>query len=309
MSIHCAVIGNPIKQSLSPIIHQYFARQTEIPLRYERIEGSFDGFEQEVINFFSQGGTGLNVTSPFKERAFVLAEKKTSRCLAAKAANTLWMKDGLLHADNTDGIGFMRDLSHYFQPMGKNILIIGAGGAARGLIDPLLAANPKLLTVANRNFERREALQHDYPKVRCVNIDDLQPDFDLVIHASAAGFDEEGLKLPEALLSNQPFCYDLAYKAVAIDLLLKPKSSPSTNNRPCGQAAGIREQAAGIREMEVVTLKQKECFFASILKQSTLFLDYIKNAGCDGIDGLGMLIEQAAESFFIWHGIRPSTIF
>lgn len=250
-----AVIGNPIKHSLSPFIHQHFAQQTGKQLIYEKVEGEEQIFEQQVSDFFVHDGKGLNVTLPFKQRAFSMAKKRTPRCQLAGAANTLWLYENQLNADNTDGIGLIRDLIGYIELQKKNILILGAGGAARGIIHPLLAMNPFSLTVANRTIEKALALQEDFPQVRCSSLDNISGEFDLIINATSASLGGEAITLPFKIISQKPFCYDLAYKQ----------------------------------------------------KEATPFVNYAKSMGCDAIDGLGMLVEQAGEAFFIWNGVMPET--
>lgn len=250
-----AVMGNPITHSLSPIIHQYFAHQMNIELTYEKIKGDEQQFEQQVSDFFIQDGKGLNVTLPFKQRAFAMAQKSTSRCQLAGAANTLWLQEKQLNADNTDGIGLIRDLTRYIELQGKNILILGAGGAARGIIHPLLASNPNIVTVANRTVEKLIELKSDFPQLRCSDLDNLSGDFDLIINATSASLEGKTISVPVHVISQKPLCYDLAYKQ----------------------------------------------------KEPTPFVDYAKNWGCDAVDGMGMLVEQAAEAFFIWNGVMPET--
>ncbi|BCA96958.1 shikimate dehydrogenase (NADP(+)) [Legionella antarctica] len=250
-----AVIGSPITHSLSPVIHQYFAHQMNVELEYKKIRGNEHRFEQQVSDFFIQDGKGLNVTLPFKQRAFALAQKKTFRCQLAGAANTLWLDEKQINADNTDGIGLIRDLNRYIELQGKNILILGAGGAARGIIHPLLEANPSSLTVANRTVEKVTELLGSFPQIKCSGLDNLSGDFDLIINATSASLDGKNISLPKYVMSPKPVCYDLAYKK----------------------------------------------------KEATPFVNYAKNWGCDAIDGMGMLVEQAAEAFFIWNGAMPET--
>ena len=251
-----AVMGNPISHSLSPLIHQLFAKQTGLTLTYEKIQIDLPRFEQQVSEFFTQGGKGLNITLPCKQQAFTISQKRTSRCLEASAANTLWMQEGYLYADNTDGIGLLRDLNRHVNIRDKKILLLGAGGAARGILGPLLAAYPAQLTIANRTLKKAQILQQDFPKTNYCTFDDLKhKQYDIIINATSASLDGKNLELPEQLMSTQPFCYDLAYK----------------KNQP------------------------------------TAFVAWAKRYDCRAIDGLGMLIEQAAEAFFIWHGIMPNT--
>lgn len=255
MSKRFAVIGNPVSHSLSPVIHQYFARQTDIKLTYEKVKGDEVLFEQQVSDFFIDHGKGLNITLPFKQKAFAMAQKRTTRCQLAGAANTLWLQENQLYADNTDGIGLINDLTHYLQLKDKKILILGAGGAARGIIHPLLAINPSVLTVANRTVAKAEELKNDFPLIKCTGFDNLSGAFDLIINATSASLEGATIFLPEHIMAQKPVCYDLAYK----------------KNEP------------------------------------TPFVTYARNLGCQAIDGMGMLVEQAAEAFFIWNGVRPET--
>ena len=251
MSNRYAVMGNPVEHSLSPLIHQLFARQTGCVLTYEKIQIDLSCFEQQVTQFFSQGGKGLNITLPCKERAFTLAEHVTPRCFKAKAANTLWHDADGLQADNTDGIGLLRDLAHYINLAAKRILLLGAGGAARGILAPLLAANPVELTLANRTSEKAHALiKNFFPATSC-SLAELSGEFDLVINATSASLSDQRLVLPEAIITPTTVCYDLAYQ----------------------------------------------------LKAPTPFVAWAQSQGCVAVDGLGMLVEQAAEAFLIWHGV------
>lgn len=250
-----AVMGNPIAHSLSPFIHQRFAEQTGIALNYEKILVPESDFEQQVGEFFAGGGKGLNITLPFKQKAFELAEGLTARCKAAKAANTLWFAEGMLQADNTDGIGLIRDLSNYGELAGKQLLVLGAGGAARGILGPLFAAEPAGLTLVNRNEERARALQTDFPQLKVYPLAELKTAYDLIINATSASLTADSLELPQSLLKSTTFCYDLAYA----------KAEP------------------------------------------TPFVQWAKEQGLQAADGLGMLVEQAAEAFYIWHGVRPDS--
>lgn len=255
LSQRYAVIGNPIAHSLSPIIHHYFAKQSNVSITYEKIKAEDRTFEQQVMDFFNQEGKGLNVTLPFKQRAFAMAQQQSPRCQQAGAANTLWIKEGQLHADNTDGIGFIRDLSRYLSVQNKRILILGAGGAARGIIHPLLNEHPATLIIANRTPAKAAALQLDFPQAQCINLHEVEGGVDMVINATSASLTEEFVALPLECMTAKPFCYDLSYKHHGI----------------------------------------------------TTFVQYARNLGCDAVDGLGMLVEQAAEAFYIWHGTHPET--
>lgn len=252
--VRCAVVGNPVAHSLSPQIHQHFAAQAGLSLTYEKIQGDSQHFESQVENFFNEGGRGLNITLPFKTRAFAMAKVTTSRCAEAKAANTLWMQAGLLHADNTDGIGLIRDLKHYIDLSNKTILLLGAGGAARGVLGPLLAAPIARLTLVNRTIERAYALKSDFPQIICLPMMALKEPFDVIINATSASLTDDDVGLPPFLIHKDTLCYDLAYSS-----------------------------------------------------RKTSFVSFALMRGCVGVDGLGMLVEQAAEAFVIWHGFRPET--
>jgi len=251
-SARYAVIGQPISHSLSPIIHQQFAAQFGIALTYDRIEGDENRFDDQVIAFFKAGGQGLNITLPFKERAFAMAEVSTKRCQQAKAANTLWMQNGRLHADNTDGVGLMNDLNRYVSLDNKYVIILGAGGAARGIIGPLLDAKIANLTVINRDQSKALALQQDFPSIQIATWETLART-DLLINATSAGLSGKPLAIPDRLWQSKPVCYDLSYAKTG----------------------------------------------------ATAFVAMAKQQGCIALNGLGMLIEQAAEAFKIWHGIKP----
>ncbi|MBL7481791.1 shikimate dehydrogenase [Legionella bononiensis] len=250
-----AVIGNPVEHSLSPLIHQQFAQQMNLPLTYEKIKGDDHSFEHQVLEFFNQGGKGLNVTLPYKKRAFELARVHTPRCTLAGAANTLWMKDAVLYADNTDGIGLICDLTRMFELRNKNILILGSGGATRGILYPLLEMKPDSLTVANRTVEKAKELQKAFPQIKITGLDLVHGDFDLILNATSASLEGHVLSLPEEIMRSRPLCYDLAYNQ----------------------------------------------------KGMTPFVRYARAFGCLAVDGLGMLVEQAAEAFYIWNEVKPST--
>lgn len=250
-----AVIGNPIAHSLSPEIHQAFARQCNIKLSYEKILCPLAHFNQEVTEFFATKGQGLNVTLPFKEQAFAIAEAATKTCRKAKAANTLWIHQGKLHADNTDAIGFIRDIKRHRNIEQANILILGTGGACRGVLAGLDTASIKKITIATRNAKKAETLIEDFPYINCLTYQELDDRYDLIIHATSARLREELPLLTQNLWKKSPFAYDLNYDRTKL----------------------------------------------------TPFLEQAQKNDCPGSDGLGMLVEQAAESFFIWHGLSPDT--
>lgn len=262
MTVRYAVFGNPIKHSKSPLIHTAFARQTDQALRYDAMLIPEDGFAEGVSSFLDDQGRGLNVTIPFKEEAWALAEQRSARAELAGAVNTLYRNhEGQLCGDNTDGVGLVTDIVANYggQIEGADVLILGAGGAVRGVLEPVLAAKPKRVVIANRTLSRAETLRDifaDYGDVSAVSFEQLQGEqFDLVINGTAASLQGEVPPLPDDLLKADAWCYDMMYGA-----------EPTAFN--------LWAEAHGAEKV---------------------------------IDGLGMLVEQAAESFFIWRGVRPAT--
>ena len=259
-----AVIGNPIAHSKSPQIHAAFARQTGQELSYEALLAPLDGFAQTVADFRAHGGRGLNVTVPFKLEAFALAEHHTARAQAAGAVNTLALgADGIL-GDNTDGAGLVRDLSANlnFALAGRRILLLGAGGATRGVLLPLLDSRPARLTIANRTVAKADALAALFAAragdtaLDACGFDALAGRrFDLVINATAASLADELPPLPPGLYAEGALAYDMMYAR-----------APTRFMR-----AALADGAARVA------------------------------------DGLGMLVEQAAESFTLWRGVRPDS--
>lgn len=252
------VMGSPIAHSLSPMLHTKFAAQTGRDLEYKTCLLDEAYFEQQVRDFFDAGGAGLNITSPGKERAFAMADIKTARCMTSRAANTLWIDSaGQLCADNTDGVGLVRDLNHKGIKLdGARILVLGAGGAARGILPALLAENPSVITIANRTVSRAEALVQELgsDKLSYIPFDAVAGSYDLILNAMASSA-FPGFSLSN--LSAHPLCYDLNYDTTGI----------------------------------------------------TPFVAWAKKAGFKAVDGFGMLVEQAAEAFFVWHDVRPETTF
>jgi shikimate dehydrogenase len=257
-----AVVGHPIEHSRSPLIHQLFARQTGQNITYERIDAEPAAFETAVRGFGAAGGKGMNVTVPHKEAAFELVDELSDRAQAAGAVNTISIERGRLRGDNTDGVGFMRDLvtNHRQRVEDRSVLVLGAGGAARGILGPLLAAKPRAIVLANRTPERARDLvaQLGAPArletAAFANLAEL-PAFDIVINATSAGLHGEVPPFPASLVNDKTFCYDLVY--------------------------GVNE---------------------------TPFVHWALQAGAgQAVPGWGMLVEQAAESFFIWRGVRPDT--
>lgn len=252
-----AVIGNPVAHSKSPLIHAAFAQQTGQDLRYERVPARPDGFAVEVKRFRAAGGRGLNVTIPFKEEAFALANEVSDRAKAAGAANTLSFEDGGIIADNTDGVGLVRDIAVNcgYGLKGRRILVMGAGGAARGILGPLKQQEPAYLAIVNRNLPKARVVGQGFSISDVFSYTQLRDKrFDVIINATASGLGDGLPPLPPGLFSGT-FVYDLMYGAAALP-----------------------------------------------------FLRYARDDGAAGVmDGLGMLVEQAAESFYVWRGIRPQT--
>jgi len=213
-----ALVGHPVHHSRSPLIHQLFAQQTEEQVSYELIDADEEHFEAAVRDFKAAGGKGLNVTVPHKQRAFRLADELGEEASRAKAVNTLSFRNGIIRGDNTDGIGFMRDLTLNLERevQGRRVMILGAGGAARGILGPLLDADPAELWLANRTLERAETLKQELTELTDINLcefdelGDLRP-FDIVINATSAGLKGEALPFPGQLVGADSFCYDLTY--------------------------------------------------------------------------------------------------
>ena len=258
-----AVFGHPVAHSLSPRIHAAFGRQAGVALRYEAIDVEAAGFAAALAAFAARGGSGANVTLPLKEAAFALCAEASERARRAGAVNTLVRReDGAWHGDNTDGSGLVRDLTqrHGLDLRERRTLLLGAGGAARGVAPALLDAGIGELTIANRTSARADALADalgDPARVHVRYLDDLaaQGEFDLVVNATSATRGGELPALPMAQVGPRSVAVDLSYGDAAIP-----------------------------------------------------FLAWARAAGCrQSVDGLGMLVEQAAESFRIWHGVRPET--
>ncbi|QIO04812.1 shikimate dehydrogenase [Acinetobacter shaoyimingii] len=216
MTKQFAVIGNPIEQSRSPELHHAFAKKTGIDLNYVKRFAELNEFENSVQEFFQNNGAGMNVTVPFKERAFNLCDELTARAKIAKAVNTLWKKDGKLHGDNTDGQGLVDAIHALDWSLDESsILILGAGGATRGVIYPLVQAGAKKIVIANRTLSRAEQLVNDLQSavptttLLACGLDQLQGQFDLVINATSASLTGDTLTLPDALQFK--YAYEMAY--------------------------------------------------------------------------------------------------
>jgi shikimate dehydrogenase len=249
-----AVIGNPVAHSKSPWIHGEFARATGQEIDYGRIEAPLGGFAAAVDAFRAAGGTGLNVTLPFKQDAYRYCASTAPRAAAAHAVNTLAFGENAF-GDNTDGVGLIRDVeANLGEPLaGKAVLLLGAGGAAQGVLGALLEARIARLVIANRTLERARTLAARFPGVIASPYDTLQGDFEIVINATSAGLSGAPLPLPRGVLRRGMLAYEMVYG------------------------------------------------------RDTPFLAAARSAGARASDGLGMLVEQAAESFFLWRGVRPET--
>lgn len=261
MTDRYAVIGNPIAHSKSPALHAAFARQCGQDIRYEAILGPLDGFRASVEAFRQAGGRGMNVTVPFKVEALALADTLTERARLAQAVNTLRFDADGIFGDNTDGIGLVHDIQQRlgFAIGGKRVLILGAGGAARGSVLPLAEAGPARLVIVNRTQAKAEALRAQFAGVAAVDVEPCDglagQRFDLVINATSAGLHGESLPLPAGIFAPGALAYDMVYGNTETPFMLAAR-------------------ALGASRVS---------------------------------DGLGMLVGQAAESFFLWRGVRPDT--
>ncbi|WP_174625795.1 shikimate dehydrogenase [Candidatus Methylobacter favarea] len=257
-----AVFGQPIAHSKSPLIHQIFAQQTGQSLDYEAHEVSAELFSSAAETFFAEGGKGLNCTVPLKELAWAFADCKTERARLGKAVNTLSVQaDGSVLGDNTDGCGLVRDLliNHALMLTGARILILGAGGASRGIIAPLLEQSPRSIVIANRTVSKAIDLAGEFQDRGAIagcGFNALNhSQFDLILNATSASLSGRLPPLEAGLLAENGVCYDLAY-----------------GDAPTAFVRWGRE-----------------------------------NHAFKSLDGLGMLVEQAAEAFYIWRGVHPET--
>lgn len=260
MSDRYAVIGRPINHTKSPLIHGLFAEVTGQDLTYAAIEGSLEDFAGDVQRFRQGGGRGMNVTAPFKVRAFELADSRSQRASLARAANALKFEDGQVFAENFDGIGLLRDIEHNLGvPLaGRRVLLLGAGGAVRGAVLPFLAAGPARLLLVNRDLAKARTLALEVEDARldvCAYEDLPGQAFDVVVNATSASLSGELPAIDGALFAQASLAYELAYG-----------------------------------------------------KGLTPFLRLAREAGVARLaDGVGMLVEQAAEAFEWWRGVRPPT--
>ena len=239
-----AVIGNPIAHSRSPFIHHAFAKQCGLSVVYERLLAPIDAFSTYVERFFDEGGLGLNVTVPFKEDAYRLAQNHLSeRARLAAAVNTLWKKDGVIHGCNSDGMGLLNDLIRLgFDPKNRRILMVGAGGAARGCLLPLLEAHCSELRVINRTPERAQALITDLlavrpeykTRLRSGSLDDIDGQWDIVINATSASLSQQAPSLNDLRFAPDALAYDMVYGTEPTAFMLQ------------SQCQGARFQADGL---------------------------------------------------------------
>lgn len=257
------VFGNPIAHSKSPLIHGLFAEQTKQDIDYQKVLAPIDGFEETVRGFMAAGGKGANVTVPFKLEAFAMCDVLSERAKIAGAVNTLSFQEGKIIGDNTDGAGLVRDIvvNAGFIIQDKRVLLLGAGGASRGALLPILSQQPKELVIANRTRSKAEELKQLATsmselrtEVTAASWEEVDGQFDLLINATSSSLQGERLPLASTVFGKQSLAYDMMYGA-----------------------------------------------------ELTVFLQTAQDAGAQVRDGLGMLIEQAAEAFYVWRGIRPET--
>ncbi|HEX4585770.1 MAG TPA: shikimate dehydrogenase [Burkholderiaceae bacterium] len=252
-----AVVGNPIGHSRSPEIHRLFAQATQQPITYERLEGPLDGFEEFALGLRDSGYLGLNVTIPFKLDASKLADSLTARARLAGAVNTLKFDEDTIFGENTDGIGFVRDITNRlgFKVTNAAILVLGAGGGVRGLIASLLEERPKWIAVANRTHGRAQELGDEFG-VEAIRMDEIPAEhFDLIVNGTSSSLNQDAPPIDPETFDDCALAYDLVYA---------PEPTP--------------------------------------------FMRLAERGGAHTVaDGLGMLIEQAAESFLFWRGVRPDT--
>ena len=258
-----AVVGNPIAHSKSPQIHAAFAKQTNQNISYEPVLAGLDGFAATVRELIAQGYKGLNVTVPFKFEAFHLCDELSKRAQAAGAVNTLTFSDDKItgaikvYGDNTDGAGLISDIQSNLRHAlkGSQMLVLGAGGAAQGVLLPLINANPASITIANRGLEkaRNMAAKFSHEKLFISSFEELSKPFNVIINATSTGLTDTTLPIPDIIFSQHCLAYDMMYG------------------------------------------------------RETLFMAQARANGAQVADGLGMLVEQAAEAFYIWRGVRPLT--
>ncbi|MBR0898851.1 shikimate dehydrogenase [Bradyrhizobium tropiciagri] len=261
MTDRYAVFGNPLSHSKSPLIHMTFARDTGADIDYGRVEAPLDGFAASVEAFRAAGGRGINITAPFKLDAYALATRRMPRAECAGATNCLKFENNEIIAENFDGIGLVRDIERNLRmPLaGKRVLLLGAGGAARGALLPILEALPSILTIVNRTRAKADAMQCQFARFGAIHVangDEVGPrSFDVVLNATSASLRGELPAFAAESIAPGALAYELAYG-----------------------------------------------------KGLTPFLTFTRSAGAGPLaDGVGMLVEQAAEAFAWWRGTRPRT--
>jgi shikimate dehydrogenase len=258
-----AVIGNPIAHSKSPLIHEVFAKQTNQAIHYGRIFSELNEFKKTTLEFFECGGKGLNVTIPFKLEAYELAQHKTPRAQSAQAANMLWVENGQWWCDNSDGEGLTRDLRRLFKERsaslsGIHVLILGAGGAAQGVIEPLIGAGVAGISIANRTHEKATALVQQFSAV-----------------ASAAKVNLKAVPLAEL-------------KNGSCDLIINATATGLSNESPIA------------KDVLKAIIHTDTLAYDMVYGKETCFMQDAKELGIAAVDGLGMLVEQAALAFETW---------
>ena len=252
-----AVIGNPIAHSKSPLIHAAFAKQTNQDISYEAVLAPLEGFKDKIFELMDKGFKGANVTVPFKFEAFALCDNLTERARAAGAVNTLTFSAKQIHGDNTDGLGLVNDINNNLKHAlkGAQILLLGAGGAAQGVLLPILNVNPASITIANRTLDKaQKMLNKSTSTVTASTFEDLKnQQFDIVINATSTGLYDTTLPIPDSIFAKNCLAYEMMYG------------------------------------------------------RETPFMAQARANGAQVADGIGMLVEQAAEAFYLWRGVRPVT--
>ncbi len=257
-----AVFGNPVNHSKSPQIHSLFAKQKGIKLNYQAIEVPVENFSDFVISFANQKGKGLNITVPFKENAFSLCTILTQRAEVSGSVNTIWFDEqSNIYGDTTDGKGLINDLkiNYGLDIKNKSVLILGAGGSVKAILEPLCEENPDRIIIANRTVSRAEDLSRSFSNkgnIKACSYDDIpSSSYDLIINGTSLSLNGQLPSISASTINNNTYCYDLMYSDT-----------------------------------------------------ETVFMKWANEQGALKVmDGLGMLVEQAAEAFFIWHGVMPDT--
>ncbi len=268
------VIGNPVAHSLSPFIHEQFALQVKQPIYYGKLYADLGQFKPTVETFFARGGQGLNVTVPFKLEAFQLCQKLTERAQAAGVVNILWQENGHYVGDNSDGVGLVRDIEkHPFQIAGESVLMIGAGGAVQGVILPLMEKNPGKITIANRTLAKAQAI-----------VDRFLP------QAQVSGVQLSAMALEHIMQIEE-----------AYPIIINGTSSGLQGSSPFEP-----EQAQHLKQ--IMQPNQSSLAYDMVYGKETHFMVQMKACGFQAKDGLGMLVEQAAEAFEVWRNLPSGSL-